>query len=853
MIPRRLRLRNFLSYRECDLDLSGLNLAVLSGANGHGKSALLDAMTWALWKRSRGRTDDDVIHLGQHEMAVEFEFDIGDGDHATRYVVNRKRTRGRGAGSLELAVVHEDGSRRSLSGGTITETQQEIIRRVRMDYDTFANSAFVAQGRADEFTRKGPADRKEVFRKILFLERYEQLSVAANDRKKEATIRARDLERNTDAARVELLELPDIEGNIERIESERAVLTPKVEALETAVLDLRQAAMDFTRIRDDAVACAERVGRLAADIGRRKEALEQLRRESERIQVQLAGAVALRERHDALLGLREQDQRLADIQAKAQHLEMLIAQAEAAINQERAVLQQKFEQLARELATAEAAAAGLPALRARQDDLKLEESDVADDERRVEHHRAAESEASKRAAAARAEAAGCKQQNRELKEKLDQLDGVAQCPICRQPLSPDDIEHVRAEYSRLRRDLGARFESANVVADEAEAAAERERAAATTLLADCQLRREQLRTRERELHADIRIAEDAEAAIPAQRSECERVRQVLAGEDFATAIRDRLDDARAAFAGLDYDAEAHARVRRELRDLDGVEDAYRELLVADERGANIERAMADSEAEIAAWDEELVAAESKRGAAEAALEAAQDVSPRLAVAEGELAAARATLEQLARDHGAAGQRRDQLLALRARVEAALDELRAMKEEETVYGDLWKAFGRDGVQAMLIEQALPELELTANEMLDRMTGGRIHVSLMTRRETASAGPKETLDILISDDLGTRDYEMYSGGEAFRVDFALRIALSKLLASQAGAELPTLIIDEGFGTQDREGIDRLVEAINAISRDFRLILVVTHVEELRERFERRIEVVKDPERGSIARII
>jgi exonuclease SbcC len=96
-------------------------------------------------------------------------------------------------------------------------------------------------------------------------------------------------------------------------------------------------------------------------------------------------------------------------------------------------------------------------------------------------------------------------------------------------------------------------------------------------------------------------------------------------------------------------------------------------------------------------------------------------------------------------------------------------------------------------------------------------------------------------------------MYSGGEAFRVDFALRIALARLLAERAGATLPTLIIDEGFGTQDAEGIDRLVQAITAVQDEFRLILVVTHIEDLKERFERRIEVTKDHAHGSLARVL
>ncbi|NDJ86748.1 MAG: hypothetical protein GYB66_12750, partial [Chloroflexi bacterium] len=67
-------------------------------------------------------------------------------------------------------------------------------------------------------------------------------------------------------------------------------------------------------------------------------------------------------------------------------------------------------------------------------------------------------------------------------------------------------------------------------------------------------------------------------------------------------------------------------------------------------------------------------------------------------------------------------------------------------------------------------------------------------------------------------------------------------SQLLARRAGAQLRTLFIDEGFGTQDESGRERLVEAINAIQEDFDLILVITHIDELRDAFPVRIEVEK-----------
>jgi len=110
--------------------------------------------------------------------------------------------------------------------------------------------------------------------------------------------------------------------------------------------------------------------------------------------------------------------------------------------------------------------------------------------------------------------------------------------------------------------------------------------------------------------------------------------------------------------------------------------------------------------------------------------------------------------------------------------------------------------------------------------------------------------ETLDITISDNVGERPYENFSGGEQFRVNFAIRLALSRILARRAGARLQTLVVDEGFGSQDMQGQQRLVEAINAIRDDFERVLVITHVGELRDAFPRRIEVVKGPSGSQLA---
>jgi exonuclease SbcC len=144
--------------------------------------------------------------------------------------------------------------------------------------------------------------------------------------------------------------------------------------------------------------------------------------------------------------------------------------------------------------------------------------------------------------------------------------------------------------------------------------------------------------------------------------------------------------------------------------------------------------------------------------------------------------------------------------------------------------------------MIIETAVPELERYANELLTRISEGRLNVRIETQRETKAGDLREALDIIISDELGSRAYELYSGGEAFRINFAIRIGLSRLLAQRAGAQLRSLFIDEGFGTQDARGREQLVAAINSIQNDFELILVITHIEELKDAFPARIEITK-----------
>jgi len=213
------------------------------------------------------------------------------------------------------------------------------------------------------------------------------------------------------------------------------------------------------------------------------------------------------------------------------------------------------------------------------------------------------------------------------------------------------------------------------------------------------------------------------------------------------------------------------------------------------------------------------------------------------------------VNRLNQEVGAARQKVSVLDELRKHKAGLSSAREALALQIAHHKTLERAFGKDGVPALLIEQALPEIESKANELLDRLSDGQMSIRFVTQAEYKDKKRddlKETLDIQISDAAGMRDYEMYSGGEAFRVNFAIRLALSEVLAQRKGARLQTLVIDEGFGSQDVQGRQRLIEAINMVKGDFAKILVITHLDELKDAFPTRIEVEKT-DRGSVVRVI
>lgn len=849
MIPQRLSLTNFMCYRQAMVDFAGIHVACLAGENGAGKSALLDAITWALWGHSRlgARGDDDLIRLGEDEMVVEFAFALG----GEIYRVLRRRRAGKRSRSLLDFQVRDDGRWRSLTEGGVRATQQKIEHVLRLDYDTFVNSAFLRQGRADEFTVKTPAQRKRVLGDILGLDRWAVYEDRVKERQRTIETEVEAISLRLEEIEAELARRPEYEA---QLEAARAAVDELGAALEEAQEAYQRIEAARTELRhtesqvadqEERIAQAEReLSDLADERAAQRERLaqyESLLAQSEEIE---AGYEAYQQAVARERALGDKLRQSVELNERRTELEARLSEARHQLQAERQVITRRIAELETRLPD-EVLLDEYEEVQAQLDHLsQLSESREAarDDLARIAEERAA----------LQARNQALRREMEALREKIELLGKAdAQCPLCEQPLTE---QHRLQLLDQFEADGRAKGDDYRVNRARAEELADRARALDEQISeSDRQLR--ELPALQRQAAALIERIEQGEQAAEELEdvgAELTALEKRLAEEDYGHDARDALKRVLEEAEELGYDAQAHEEARQAVSAGQVFAERKAQLDTAQERMEE-QRAALERLAEAdERWQVQIETAQRRRTALEEEAEALREQLEDADAVEAELQRVRGEEAAARQQLGAAQQR---LAACKALEQQRADKLKRRKElehEEAIYDELRTAFGVRGVPAMIIEAAVPEIEAEANQLLSRMTGGRMHVRFDTQRETKAGEVREALEIKISDELGTRPYENYSGGEQFRVNFAIRIALSKLLARRAGAQLQTLVMDEGFGTQDEQGRQRLVEAINAIQDDFARVLVITHISELKDAFPARIEVSKTPE-GSVVEVM
>jgi exonuclease SbcC len=786
----RVRLCNFRQHESTDLEF-GAGLTGIIGPNGAGKTTILEAIAWAMYGMPAARGSRDTIRRRgappRSRVEVEIEFSLG--PHQYRIL----RT-------LNGAELYQDGDPAPIANsiGAVTE---RVTRLLGMTRDEFFNTYFTGQKELAVMAAMSAPERAQFLSRVLGYERIR----AAQDRLKErrSALRAR-----CDALRASLGDLAELEAAEARARDRVAA----ARAAETA-----------------AAAGAGEAERRLAEVRPRWEQLQQLRETALTLEAELrvadhqVSAAAERvERLDrqaaeaAVAGgkLEEVARRLAPLPALREELRALEREAEAHAAR-RGVLAQ-LEDVRRHLVSVEERVGRLPALpqldaaRARVNDARASLTTVALD------NETARTAWVRDAQDARTKRQGLLDQYQELKDqrvRIVQAGPEGDCPTCARPLGAeygkvlDLLDHQMEDVVSNGNFYKQRIEQLQVEPKELDEldnrrlALERELAQAIGELSRLEaLAQESGALEDEQRRLRLRVHE-LEAALGRAVGAYDQARHELVGVEIraleplalqAERLRVVADRAAAVVAELETVAAERAaaaaraqELRTRLAGLGYTEQSYREVREAEAAAERGRR-----EAELA-----LVRARGESGAAAEAVDAA--VRRRAERIEREREAAAAGVE----------------LALHQELDRALTDLRT------------------DLNATL----RPDLSELASGFLRDLTNGRY------------------TDLELDEDYGATLLDdgdpkaVISGGEEDIANLALRLAISQMIAERAGQPLSLLILDEIFGSLDEDRRAAVVDLLRSLADRFPQVILITHVDSVREGFDRVVRVGFDVARG------
>lgn len=901
MIPLQLRLRNFLSYGATTqtINFEPYRLICLTGKNGHGKSALLDAITWAIWGQARKvagitRSDDLLVRLGQSHMMVSLDFLCNN----QRYRVTRELTfitNKKPQQELQFGFLNEaTNTFTPLTEKTIRATQEKITSTLGLDYEACTNSIFLRQGQSDEFSKRAPKERKEILASMLGLDRFETLrSYAINHYR-------------TGCKEVELVHI-----QCKALEQECAQ--------ETSILERFQ---EVTRTIADFTTCEEGAKKTVLEKEQERTKILEQYNELRIFQNSVEQAAMLQQKKEMdlknLINLWRKGHR-------SNRLNVIFQQTQAPSD----VIEQKIEELeqlqTRQLTLKEQMFSCMNSLALLKEELQTrfekeqtvflqnstkaqalvhEKTDLAT---KLNHHILLLSqELAKKTTLHTTLTQECishEAQLLQIKDETTTLEKykefhqtwlsrlatkqqlfdttciqiaqiknlVSTCPLCTQTLNKEKQSLLEKQLSQKTHFFAHQIKRLSLQITLLTSKKQKKEQTQTdrekkqhhlanleyqikALANEIMIANHEIDTQKESLKIAQKMCEDASANYAHIQKEFElwKVKQLSLLEQHPDmcAFEKNYMALKTELEGIAYDPVALKTLKEQRNKLREQKEFLRSIHdeIAQQKGRR------EQIHQLSAEVKERKSLQKKVYECRTKLSI---LSEQLHTHDTEIKVLKESINNyseqkipLIQEQGALTQQLKQITEKKLMLDSHQKKLLKFEQLLDDYQLLASALSKNGIQALLIENTIPEIEHEANALLSKLTDNQAHVIFESVRDLKSGGTKETLDIKISDSMGIRPYELFSGGEAFRIDFALRIAISKFLARRSGTSLQTLIIDEGFGSQDEEGLSHLMDAIYDIQDNFEKIIIVSHLPSMKSQFPTNFFIQKEADGSTIS---
>jgi exonuclease SbcC len=787
-----LRLVNFRQHADSSLEFE-LGLTGIIGPNGAGKSTILEAIAWALYGNSAARGTRESIRYTRAQprssVRVELEFELA----GHRYRVVR---------GLTSAEVFLDGAPEAIAN-SITGANELLQRRLGMTRAEFFNTYFTGQKELSVMAAMGAAERGQFLSRVLGYERLRAAQELVRTRRREIAAEIAGLRTGMPdpAAVAALIAETGQRLRAARAKADETASTRAAREEELAAITPRWQHAQAERDRVQEILAQRRVA----------EAQETaLGRDLERIERELASLgearVELERLADALVpisSIAEEFRRQEEL-AREEGRRSTLDDARRALADELALLGERRARVDGAPAQEEEAVVSLERQRR-----ELEESMGQLEARRTEWVRDRQEAETKRDALRR--------QYAELREQRDRIVDLGEegtCPTCARPLR----ENFRSVLEQFDEQI-------------------------ETIAVDGKFYSTRLEQLE-QMPDDVRQLDERRRTVQQEVGALERrlAKVQLAVQELAQLQRDivqktlRLQTIERELAAIPagYDALRHAELRRETERLAPLNDRATRLSAQIDREPSLSAERDGVRGQLDALHTTLV--ELRAGSDDVAFSETEFVTLRARYEEAAAAARASAVAAAAAQADADGALAAQGAAARQgaeleRTQAALD---ALQRDRRLHDELDRAY--NDLRTDLNFQLRPELSELASAF---------HAELTDQRYS-ELELDDQYNVLVHEDGVPKP--VISGGEEDMANLVLRLAISQMIAERAGQAFSLLILDEVFGSLDEARRHNVVELLRRLEDRFEQVILITHIESVREGLDRVITVRYDEDAGA-----
>lgn len=891
-------------------------LYLITGDTGAGKTTVFDAITFALYGEASGtgrQTDCLRSKYAAPETPtfVELKFDYAGAVYTVRrnpeYTRPAKRGGGETTESADATFTRPDGSVVT----KVKEVTRAVTELIGVDRNQFTQIAMIAQGDFLRLLLAPTAERSAVFRKIFRTENYGKLQDGIKSKFREINAELSELNRGLkqSAASVKVAD-----GSMHKAELDTlcaAEITPTDEviafidrinksdklSLKSVDKQIAETERSLTDIKV-ALTAAETEQAAVKRLAEAKKFVEENKQSEEKLRSDLAAEKAKGGERDILSAeaqkiksmlpkYTEIDTVSGEIAAKENAssaaekkktvTQKLKTDLENSVNEKKALVSSLkdadriFGQINAELTALEADRKKVDAI---NEKLKSygEQKRIYNDKLKKYTEKKAEFDL-QNAQADRLERLWLDEQAGVLAAGLNE--GVA-CPVCGSISHPNpaklsdaapDEQSVKA--AKAKRD-GLRAETEDLSAVAGEIKGRLKILGEEIANSAAEFIGEETENLPQRLNDFAKALEARLTAAKASKIDAEnRIKQRDEAQNSLPEIEKRLDEARKTLAETETEiarlsAELGAAVNRknslaaELK-FSSKADAEKEIAALEAKKAEMEKALEKAQGELDQFLQKMTAEKAAIATLEEQLKTKSDVDVAALIDRKAALEAQKESETLSRDRitariSANAATRDEIEKRAVRLRDTEKKWRTVKALSDVAGGTVSEKEKIMLETYVQTTYFDRIIRRANGRLVTMSGGQYE--LIRRRDTDNRRSQTGLELDVIDHYNgsSRPVNTLSGGESFKASLALALGLSDEIQSSAGGvRLDSMFIDEGFGSLDEKSLDQAMKSLEKLSDGNRLVGIISHVAELKERIDKQIIVTKQKTGGSTAKIV